>query len=317
MVEGIERISVIIPARDEAGRIATTVETVLAEAERIGGDAEVIVVDDGSTDDTGDVARRAGARVIRLDGVGNPGAARNRGAASSSAETLVFLDADCVPAPGWLSALASAHAAGERCVGGALAMPPGLPITARWDYYFSSYHMHPGRAGGLVANLTPANLSVRKTVFESTHGFNETHPVADGHEELSLQASLRRNGVPCYFEPGAIVHHHNRPGMGNLLRRTYRWAYSSIQAKAETGAGRMGPLYRHPWLLVAAAPLSAPLQAVYIAWCWLRAGKLEPVFAFPVLLFTRFVYATGMMIGGWRWLTADRHTGPTSSAAKP
>lgn len=312
MVAGIDRFSVIIPARNEAGRIGTTVEAVLMEAERIAVDAEVIVVDDGSTDDTGDVARLAGARVIRLDGEGNPGAARNRGAADSLGATLVFLDADCVPARGWLSALVSAHAAGESCVGGSLALPPGLPMTARWDYYFSSYHMHPDRPGGLVANLTPANLSVRKDVFESTRGFNETHPVADGHEELSLQASLRRSGIRCYFEPGAVVHHHNRPGMGNLLRRTYRWAYSSIQAKAETGAGRLSALYRHPWLLVVTAPLSAPFQAMYIAWCWLRAGRPEPVLAFPVLLFTRFVYAAGVMIGGWRWLMADGYAGRAS-----
>jgi glycosyltransferase involved in cell wall biosynthesis len=305
MVLRVERLSVIIPARNEAGRIAATVSAVLVEAERIRVDAEVIVVDDGSTDDTADVARLAGARVLRLDGLGNPGAARNRGAACSSGATLVFLDADCVPATGWLSALVSAHAAGERCVGGPLALPPGLPTTARWDYYFSSYHMHPDRPGGPVANLTPANLSVRKDVFEATPGFNETHPVADGHEELSLQASLRRHGILCYFEPRALVHHHNRPGMGNLLRRTYRWAYSSIQAKAETGGGRVSGLYRHPWLVVVVAPVGAPLQAVYIAWCWLRAGKLEPIFAFPVLLFTRFVYAAGMMVGGWRWLTGS------------
>lgn len=317
MASRIERLSVIIPARNEAGPIAATVRAVLEEAERSGADVEVIVVDDGSDDGTGDVARLAGARVIRVDGAGNPGRARNRGAADSSGATLVFLDADCVPAIGWLSALVAAHAAGQCCVGGSLALPPSLPRTARWDYYFSSYHMHPGRPGGRVANLTPANLSVRKDVFESTRGFNETLPVADGHEELSWQASLRRNGVGCYFEPGAVAYHHNRGGMGNLVRRTYRWAYSSVQAKAETGVGRLSVLYRHPWLLVISAPVSAPLQAIYIAWCWLRAGRLEPVLAFPALLFTRFVYAAGMMIGGWRWLRADGYAGRAPRAAKP
>jgi hypothetical protein len=75
-------------------------------------------------------------------------------------------------------------------------------------------------------------------------------------------------------------------------------------------------MYKHPWLLVVAAPLGAPLQAMYIAWCWLRAGKLEPVFAFPVLLFTRFVYAAGMMVGGYRWLTADGYAGRASRNVK-
>ena len=296
----------IIPARNEAGRIAATVAAVVMEIQRAGVEAEVVVVDDGSSDDTADVARAAGARVISLEGRGNPGAARNRGAAVSSGDTLVFLDADCLPVPGWLSGLLSAHAAGESCVGGPLALPPDLPLTARWDYYFSGYHMHPDRPRGPVPNLTPANLSVRRDLFASTPGFTERHPVADGHEELALQASIRRYGGRCYFEPSAVVHHHNRPGIGNLLRRTYRWAYSSIQAKAETGMGRMSRLYRYPWLLVVTAPLSAPLQAGYIAWCWLRVGRMEPLVAFPLLLLTRFVYAAGTMIGGWRWLTDSR-----------
>jgi len=317
MVESTELFSVIIPARNEAGRIAATVRAVQAEAERAGVEVEIIVVDDGSSDDTSDAARRVRARVLRSEGAGNPGAARNRGAACSAGEWLVFLDADCVPADGWLSALVSAHAAGEHCVGGPLALPPDLPVTARWDYYFSSYHMHPARPRGAVANLTPANLSVRKDVFEAAGGFNEEHPVADGHEELALQASLRRGGIHCWFEPGAVVYHHNRPGMESLLRRTYRWAYSSIQAKAESRVGRWSGAYAYPWILVLTAPLSAPLQAAYIAWCWARAGRPEPVLAFPVLILTRFVYTAGMMIGGWRWLTAPGRAGRASRGARP
>lgn len=314
MTAGVERLSVIIPARNEARRIDATIAAVLTEIERAGAEGEVVVVDDGSTDDTGAVASRAGVRVVRLEGSGNPGAARNRGAAAAGGEVLVFLDADCVPAPGWLRALLDAHAAGEACVGGSLAMPPGLPLTARLDYYFSSYHQHPDRPGGVVPNHTPANLSVRRDVFESGPGFTESYPVADGHEELTLQAALHRRGIRCYFEPGAVVYHHNRRGLGNLLRRTYRWAYSSIQAKTESGVGRWRVLYDHPWLLIALAPFTAPVQAVYIARCWQRAGRLEPLLAFPVLLLSRFVYAAGMMIGGWRWLTSMQSGEPVSAA---
>jgi len=316
MTTAAERLSVIIPARNEADRIGRTVRAVLVAIDQIDAEAEVIVVDDGSRDATGPEASRAGARVVRRDGAGNPGAARNHGAEEATGAVLVFLDADCVPAPGWLATLVAAHEAGARCVGGSLALAPDLPWTARWDYYFSSYHLHPDRPGGPVANHTPANLSVMRDAFDATSGFTESHPVADGHEELMLQGALRRSGSVCHFEPAAVVYHHNRPGLGNLLRRTYRWAYSSIQAKAESGAGRWSWLYRHPWLLVVAAPLIAPLQALYIAHCWMRAGRLEPLAAFPVLLLARFVYAGGTMIGGWRWLTSSPrvHRAPGRSA---
>lgn len=83
-------ISVVIPARNEAwsiGRVVDGVRTAVPEA-------EVIVVDDGSTDETADVAERAGARVERRPrGLGN-GAAIKAGARIARGEILVFLDAD-------------------------------------------------------------------------------------------------------------------------------------------------------------------------------------------------------------------------------
>lgn len=309
----VECMSVIIPARNESKMIGTTVAAVLAETRSIDAETEVIVVDDGSTDDTGIDAERAGARVIRLEGSGNPGAARNRGAKMSRGDALVFLDADCVPARGWLTALRAALDAGESCVGGSLGLAPGLPSTARWDYYFSSYHVHPCRPSGPVANHTPANLSVRRAAFEATCGFTERMPVANGHEELAWQAALAGAGGRCYFHPTARVYHHNRSGVTKLLRRTYRWAYSSIQAKAESGAARFSWLYGYPWLLVVGSLPSAPLQAIYIATCWLRVRKLEPTLVLPVLLLARLVYAVGMIVGGLRWLASGRGSATTAA----
>jgi glycosyltransferase involved in cell wall biosynthesis len=307
---GVERISVIIPARDESRRIAATVAAVLVNAREVDPDVEVIVVDDGSTDDTSLQAGDAGARLIRLDGPGNPGAARNRGADAATGDTLVFLDADCVPGPGWLATLVGALERGETCVGGSLALPPGLSATARWDYYFSSYHLHPRRFRGPVPSHTPANLGVRRNAFSAAGGFTEVMPVADGHEELGWQAAMSRTGGRVYFEPRAVVYHHNRSGFGNLLRRSYRWAYSSIQAKAESGAARWSRLYRHPWLPVTVAFPSVPVQAVYIAACWLRARAFEPALVFPALLLARLVYAAGQTAGGWRWLVSHRDSAP-------
>jgi glycosyltransferase involved in cell wall biosynthesis len=300
----VRRVSVVIPARDEARTIGRTLDAVFAQ-EVPGIELEVLVVDDGSTDATAAVASGAGARILRLgprDRGGSPGAARNRGAAAATGDPIVFLDADCAPAPGWLGALLAAHESGEAVVGGALEAPPGLPATARCDHYCGSYHVHPERPAGYVPNHPPANLSVRRDAFLTGGGFAERLPLADGHEELPWQARLAGRGVRIRFEPGAVAFHHNRTGLGNLLRRQYRWGYSALEGKAATGACRWPWLYRRPGLLVAASFPLAVAHTVHTVSCWLRHRRAEPLLFLPLILASRLAYATGLAAGGLRWL---------------
>ena len=86
-------IDCIIPARDEETTVADNVSAAL-ECRYV---REVIVVDDGSTDDTADVARAAGAKVIvREDSDGSKAHAMDDGVALSDAEAILFVDADCI-----------------------------------------------------------------------------------------------------------------------------------------------------------------------------------------------------------------------------
>lgn len=304
-------VSVVIPARDEAASIGATVAAVLAQ-EVPGAAVEVVVVDDGSTDATAATARAAGARVLSLPagsggaGRGNPAAARNRGAAATGGDPIVFLDADCSPAPGWLAALLAAHDAGAVAVGGAIDLPPGLSATARCDYYCGFYLVHSRRPAGPVPHHPPPNLSVRRVPFFATSGFVERQPFAYTNEERVFESELARAGHRIWFEPRARVFHHNRPGLKNLLKRNYRWAYTALPAKHETGAARLAWLWRRPWLVVAGSLPLALAQTAFIVGCWARAGILEPLLMLPWVLLSRLAYAAGMSVGGARWLAAGR-----------
>ena len=302
----LRSVAVVIPARNEGQAIRPVVKAVYTQRPPE-VTLEVIVVDNASSDDTAARAREAGARVLSLPlrgGLGNPAAARNLAARFSTADILIFLDADCLPDVGWLATLLRAHQRGEVAVGGALDMPPGLPLSARIDYYCGWYHVHGARPAGSVVSHPPGNLSVRRTLFLQTSGFIEDGPAAYAHEELRWQAELCAAGHRIAFEPRAVVHHFNRPGLANLLRRNYRWGYSAIQTKAETGAARMAWLYRHPrTLMLACAPL-ALAQTAYVVGCWLRVGRLEPLIMLPLVLAARAAWCLGAFVGTGRWLRA-------------
>ncbi|MBW2412529.1 MAG: glycosyltransferase [Deltaproteobacteria bacterium] len=297
-------VSVVIPARNEEKNVAGIVRGVLAQ--RFGNmDIEVIVVDDGSDDRTRQEAAGAGATVLSLDNAtagGNPAIARNRGAQACHGDPIIFLDCDCLPAKGWLGELLDHHC-GVDAVGGSLELPPGLSVTARCDYYCGWYHVHPKRQRGNVAHHPPCNLSVRRAAFERTGGFNERPPIAYSHEELAWQAELNRTGGKIFFNPAAVVYHYNRPGLGNLLRRNYRWGYGAMESKADLNISRFSILYRYPHLLIAACLPLGILSALYIIILWLQAGKIEVLLMAPIIFCVRLAYAAGMMVGGVRWLS--------------
>lgn len=92
-------LTVVVPARDTAGTVARTVRSIL---EQRPGPPRVVVVDDGSTDDTAGRAAAAGAEVLRQAPSG-PGAARNRGIAAASTSLVAFCDADDIWPPGRLA----------------------------------------------------------------------------------------------------------------------------------------------------------------------------------------------------------------------
>jgi glycosyltransferase involved in cell wall biosynthesis len=118
------QISVVIPSYNEERALPGTLAALAAAREAYAGEAEVIVVDNASTDQTATVAQGAGVRVVHEPRRGI-GFARNTGAAVASAPVLFFVDADTWVPPGVLIAIDLALR-DERCIGGA-------PAT-RYDY---------------------------------------------------------------------------------------------------------------------------------------------------------------------------------------
>ena len=113
----LKNLTVVIPAYNECGSIAAVVKEA-REALDKKARYEILVVDDGSTDGTGEIARTAGARVISLKKNSGYGAALKRGIGSAKYDTICTLDADGSYSPSEIPKLLY-HASQKRMVIGA------------------------------------------------------------------------------------------------------------------------------------------------------------------------------------------------------
>ncbi|MCX7606797.1 MAG: glycosyltransferase [Bacteroidia bacterium] len=161
-------VTVIIPARNEAENVARLIESLKNQNKP---PQEIIVVDAGSTDNTAEVARGAGARVIRVDKA-YPGQARNIGIVHAHYDILAFWDASMWVAPHTLSALVEPLLSGEAdLVQGTLDI---RPKTVASQLFFLVLHPPYSRSlpEGVFLQTPPvACTALRKVLWEKVGGF--------------------------------------------------------------------------------------------------------------------------------------------------
>lgn len=187
------RLSVVVPALDEAATIVRCLERLVAQ-ETIG---EVIVVDNGSTDGTPEVVRRFAADCAKVALVVEPrrgiAAARNTGFDSARGEFIARTDADTLVAPDWAATIITyldAH-------------PETAAVTGLCTYHDSpvgfllrtaqSLLVRMGKLGGPVGNMYGPNMALRQTVWHQVRA--DTQVRADVAEDLDLALCLSKQGL--------------------------------------------------------------------------------------------------------------------------
>ena len=160
-------VSFIVPVRNDAKRLEWCLRSIQANSFS-GTRIEVVVVDNGSTDGSADVARRLGALVIE-SGSSCVAELRNTGAAQSAGEMLAFVDADHEISAAWVRAAMETLRAPNVAATGALCY---APIDGTWVQ--RTYGQLRGLPTGTrdVEWLGSGNLVVRRTVFQAIGGFD-------------------------------------------------------------------------------------------------------------------------------------------------
>lgn len=221
------KLSVIIPTYNRADILHLCLQKLMTQE---GVDFEVIVVDDGSTDNTADLVLEFIARNSASAGHegkikyihqknAHQGAARNRGAKEAMGDILLFIGDDILVEPGFLLQHLDAHLLEPEegvVVLGYTTWAPTLEINSYMKFLEASgwqfaYHL---LKPGFVDHLEPykffytSNISLKKSLFDKEQ-FNETFREY-GWEDIELGYRFwKKYGMRLYYEPDAMAFHHH------------------------------------------------------------------------------------------------------------
>jgi len=180
---------------------------------------ELIVVDDGSSDDSLAVARGAGARVLETGGRRGPAAARNLGASEAVGEFLLFLDADCEVTPATLAEAARVLEDDPGLAGLFGSYDDSPAARSLVSQYKNLQHHWVHQQGREIASTFWAGCgAIRRSVFEQVGGFDASLFGRPSIEDIELGGRLRSGGHRIRLAKNVQVKHHKRWGLWSLIR---------------------------------------------------------------------------------------------------
>jgi 4,4'-diaponeurosporenoate glycosyltransferase len=271
------RVSVVVPARDEGDRLGVLLGSL---QQQIRSPDEVIVVDDASSDDTADVAKSFGARVLRISGPppgwhGKPWAC-HLGATIARGTHVLFLDADTWLAPDALTRLLAAHDAR----GGLISVQPFHVVERPYE----SYSAYPNALSMLGSGaFTPRSRRATRVAFgpcllttavdyERVGGHAAVRTAVA--EDVRLARHYDRCGLPVScFAGGATVRFRMYPRGSRELVEGWTKNLATGAVDADRWAVAAGVVWVTAHLAVATAALSQSIA-------WIASGAPLPVAAF-------------------------------------
>lgn len=273
------RIAVCVPTRNRAWllpRLVAALEQQTVARNRF----EVVVADDGSSDDTwavlSDLAARSKVRLhtVRNATSGGPGAGRNTAWRRTAAPLIAFVDDDCVPAPEWLAAHLAALEHADISQGRVEADPAQAGHAGPF-----SRTIGVAEENGLYETC---NIAYRREWLERLEGFDIRFHRSGEDADLAWRA--KELGASTVFVPDALVYHDVNPSSWRrAMRDTLRWTgvvdlvERHPQLRSRFGPGPTFRAAHRPALLAAAAFAFVAWAASTRRWAWAGLGLLGSV----------------------------------------
>ncbi|MFN6162711.1 MAG: glycosyltransferase [Planctomycetota bacterium] len=219
-------VTVIIPVKNDAERLSVCLNSLAKSSAD-----QLVVVDNGSTDSSLEVAKQAGCITLEAPHA-KVGAMRNRGVASSDGEILAFVDSDHELLEEWLEAGVRLLCGDERAVAvGSHYLPP---TNGTWVQRAWAVHRLRGASPREVDWLGSGNLFVRRSDFLKVNGFREDLTAA---EDVDLCYRLRSElgGRIICDQSIRNIHHGEAKTIGAFFRKEYWRGSSGLRAWASQG----------------------------------------------------------------------------------
>lgn len=227
--EALPEVSVIVPVYNRPADLERCLDALL-KLDYSSAKLEIIVVDDASTDGTGEVAARYPVRLLHNSTQLGPAGSRNRAIEVAAHELIACVDSDCVVAPNWLRELAALFADEQiAAAGGATRAAYINSPLERYEAVRSSLFMgeRPAevRLQGSLSYLPTCNLIFRRSVYREVGGFD---PALRFGEDVDFCWRVLKAGWRIRYHPAAQLAHAYRADWGGFLKT--RRDYASSEA---------------------------------------------------------------------------------------
>ncbi len=279
---------------DHLGRLlhALTKQTLPTDSFRI------LVVDDGSTDQTQSLCRDMQRTIPNLRyervphnrGLSN---ARNTGIALCDAPLVAFTDDDCIPRPDWLERMHQALRTAP-IVAGAIE----TPTDNFWKLCHNIAQFHPfltGKKARPMRFIAGANMGFRREVLTSLGGFEADRKIA---EDMEFVLRAGRAGFHIWFAPETIVRHDPaRTNFWQILRYSARHARTTIHLRRTYRKDTGTPNFvLTPWFLTPLSPAIATLTTARLYASDLQTFRRHPA-TVPVIFLLKIAWCLGASQG--------------------
>jgi len=260
------RLSILIPTHNRQELLLRTLTELKRQCTRGPDAVEVVVVNDGSIDQTAEVLAgfdpeaRYALHTFTLEKAAGPAVARNTGLRHVRGHTVLIMGDDVVPAEGMIErhmAWHEQHPEPEAALLGRVGWPVELkPDTfMHWledggRMFFFNYKDLPSDAPIAPTFFYTANVSLKRALIERAGGFfDETFPFAS-HEDLEFGYRLGQAGMRLFYDPDTFGYHWHWLDLRGTARRIYIMGYSSLWywAKVPDTSNRLRKISR--WCLM-------------------------------------------------------------------